>query len=698
MVNTRLTWVLRDQKIITEMQFGSIKNRSTLDPITILEHHIRTGFKKKIPTIAVFYDIEKAYDSTWKYPILEKLKDIGLKGQLPKFIQSFLSERKFKVKIDNSISEEQPQQNGIPQGSVLSCTLFHLAINNIVKDLSMFVKFSLYMDDFVVYYSAKALRVAARRVNMANKEIEKWEDTSGFKMSLDKTQVVIFYRDKRWIKGQDPNISLNNKTLPIVDRYKFLGVIFDSYMTWKYHITYTKTKCRKALNLLKKLSHTTWGADRKTLRTLYRATVLPILDYGSQVYGSATASILSRLNPIHNEGTRLISGAFRSSPISSIHVENGDPPLDLHRELIQMKSALRIKESDSPAKELFQVKDDYRGQAPFTIRAQRLLRKEGIELQPQEKTEETPPWLLKRVEICTGLWSLKKADNPHLLRTKALEHIANKGNKYNIYTDGSKNEQGAGFAVITPDSQVQHSLPKETSVYTTELLAIKYALDLAKNRDGRPTTIYSDSRSALEAIQDFYPKNQIVREIQKKIDKLIRQGQHITFCWIPAHVGVPGNEKADHAAKAAIQSTLAREGIPSKDLYPSLKKAIWRRWQNLWNIEPMANKLRNIKTEVKPWEQRAKDRETEVMMTRLRIGHTRLTHCHLMEKPNGEPSKCNNCQVDLTIRHIFEECPQTADARRTTIGMRPMEQVLGPEASIGKIKEFLKKIGVQDTI
>ena len=65
MVNLRLTWVLKDNNIITEMQFGSIKDRSTLDPITILEHHIRTGFKKKIPTVAVFYDIEKAYDSTW---------------------------------------------------------------------------------------------------------------------------------------------------------------------------------------------------------------------------------------------------------------------------------------------------------------------------------------------------------------------------------------------------------------------------------------------------------------------------------------------------------------------------------------------------------------------------------------------------------------------------------------------------------
>ena len=111
--------------------------------------------------------------------------------------------------------------------------------------------------------------------------------------------------------------------------------------------------------------------------------------------------MIARLDPIHNEGVRLISGAFRSSPIPSIHAENGDPPLDLHRDLIQMKSALRIKESDSPAKELFLVKDDYQDQVPFTIKAQRLLRQTGLEIRLQEKTEDTPPWLLKRVETCT---------------------------------------------------------------------------------------------------------------------------------------------------------------------------------------------------------------------------------------------------------------------------------------------------------
>ena len=91
--------------------------------------------------------------------------------------------------------------------------------------------------------------------------------------------------------------------------------------------------------------------------------------------------------------------------------------------------------------------------------------------------------------------------------------------------------------------------------------------------------------------------HEILKEIQKKTDKLIRRGKAVTFCWIPAHVGVPGNEKADKAAKEAINSNQARDRIPIKDYHPSLKKMIWKRWQNLWNISSIFSILRRPKGE-----------------------------------------------------------------------------------------------------
>ena len=124
---------------------------------------------------------------------------------------------------------------------------------------------------------------------------------------------------------------MRNHVIPISQTAKFLGLIFDTHFNWKAHIAYIKGKSKSALNLIKKLSHTTWGADRSTLMLLYKATVLPILDYGCQIYGSGTNSALKAFESVHNDGRIICTGVFWSSPSKSLQVESGEPPLLLHR-------------------------------------------------------------------------------------------------------------------------------------------------------------------------------------------------------------------------------------------------------------------------------------------------------------------------------------------------------------------------------
>ena len=95
-----------------------------------------------------------------------------------------------------------------------------------------------------------------------------------------------------------------------------------------------KAKCLKALNLLKVLSHTSWGADRTTLLHLYRSLIRSKLDYRPIVYGSARKSYLQMLDTVHNQGLRLALGTFRTSPVSSLNVEADEPSLWLRREKI----------------------------------------------------------------------------------------------------------------------------------------------------------------------------------------------------------------------------------------------------------------------------------------------------------------------------------------------------------------------------
>ena len=130
-------------------------------------------------------------------------------------------------------------------------------------------------------------------------------------------------------KCMNPVLKLDNDPIQFVKEAKFLGLIWDTKLTFEPHIKYLKARCQKSLNLLKVLSRTEWGADRTTLLKLYRSLVRSKLDYGCIVYGSASKTALAKLDPVHNQGLRLSLGAFRSSPVESLYVEAHEPPLEI---------------------------------------------------------------------------------------------------------------------------------------------------------------------------------------------------------------------------------------------------------------------------------------------------------------------------------------------------------------------------------
>ena len=121
MVNSRLTWYLERHMVITEYQSGFRRRRSTVDNLVTLETSIRDAFVGRKHLVSIFFDLENG--------ILLDLYKTGLCGRLPMFICDFLSDRYFKVHVGNTYSDPYSQEAGVPQGSILSVTLFSLQIN-----------------------------------------------------------------------------------------------------------------------------------------------------------------------------------------------------------------------------------------------------------------------------------------------------------------------------------------------------------------------------------------------------------------------------------------------------------------------------------------------------------------------------------------------------------------------------------------
>jgi Reverse transcriptase (RNA-dependent DNA polymerase) len=84
--------------------------------------------------------MKKAYDTTtWKYGILQDLQNAGLRGRFPTFVSNFLSNRKFNVGLGPYLSDTYKQEMSVPQGCIISVTLFVIKINNIVNSLRVSV-------------------------------------------------------------------------------------------------------------------------------------------------------------------------------------------------------------------------------------------------------------------------------------------------------------------------------------------------------------------------------------------------------------------------------------------------------------------------------------------------------------------------------------------------------------------------------
>ena len=635
MINNRLIWYLEHNNLLNEYQSGFRHGRSTADHLVRFETFIREAFVNRQHLVAVFFDLEKAYDTTWKYGIMQDLYEMGLRGRLPLFIKNFLSDRTFQVRLGTVLSSSHTQEMGVPQGSILSVTLFNIKINSITKCLGTNTDCSLYVDDFLICYRSSYMPTIERQLQGCINKLCTWSNKNGFKFSPAKTVCMHFCQKRS--QHADPILYLQHTQIPVVTQNKFLGVIFDNKLSFIPHLKHLKVKCQKALNVLKVVGHYNWGADRKTLLMLYRSIIRAKLDYGCIVYGSARFSYRKMLDTIQNQALRICLGAFRTSPANSLCVEANEPPLELRREQLSLMYALRLKcHSSNPAYQCvfvpnYEEKFKNRNTCvyPFGLRIKIYLEDMELDLDPllQQGQLEFPPWIHSPPLVDLTLSNNPKhTTSPEVFKQKYLELREKYIDHIPVFTDGSKMAKKVASAALVEGNALTRRLPDDSSIFSAELTAIIIALNFISQSQNNNYIIYSDSLSCLKALQTYSITNPLLQEIVYILSNLPEK--NIIFVWIPSHIGILGNEKVDKLAKSALDSTYIHSSIPGSDLKPSIRQYIKNKWQNLWTLTDN-NKLKEIKPIIGEHPMStSKQRQQEVILTRLRIGHTHFTHSY----------------------------------------------------------------------
>jgi len=196
-----------------------------------LESSVNTGKANRESTLAVFLDLEKAYDMVWKKGVIIKMQGMGLCGRVIRWVDDFLSNRYICVRVNGCLSGFKYVDNGVPQGSVISPTLFNIAVSDLPNKITK-VKITQSADDICIWKTNRNIKFLFKHVQSELYEIEKWCKQWGFRLSAPKSVGILF----TWKRNvPDVGLEIDGRGIGLKKSTKFLGLVFDSHLTWEAH-------------------------------------------------------------------------------------------------------------------------------------------------------------------------------------------------------------------------------------------------------------------------------------------------------------------------------------------------------------------------------------------------------------------------------------------------------------------------------
>ena len=163
------------------------------------------------------------------------------------------------------MSETRRIKNGTPQGSVLSPLLFLIMINDLLATTNG-VSMAIFADDTSMWKTGWRLDEVIRHVQINLDKVREWCNTWGFILSKEKIVPIILTQRN---PTSPTKLTIDKVKLEWKKEVKFLGLIFDSRLTWKNHIDYVTKRCTQRLNLMKCMSGQRYGANKQNLVHTY---------------------------------------------------------------------------------------------------------------------------------------------------------------------------------------------------------------------------------------------------------------------------------------------------------------------------------------------------------------------------------------------------------------------------------------------
>ena len=695
MVNGRLYWWLETSGHLNSSQAGFRAGYRTEDQLFKLSQKILDGFQKKHHTTAVFVDLKQAYDRVWRKGLLLKMKNAGIHGNLYKWMKAFLTDRTIQTKINNGISSKKVLEEGLPQGSPLSSTLFLVFINDLPDILK--IEKALYADDLAMWTTSKFSCLNRRRINQSLDLLGNYCDEWKLTVNTTKTVYTVFTLSPTVAK-EKPSIMIQGKQLNKEENPTYLGIKLDPRMTLNEHMKNVRTKANNRLKLVKRLASTSWGADKNTLRQLYLGYVRSSMDYSLALQSISSQSTQQSVDTIQNQALRFISGGLKSTPTAACEIHTNIEPMQIRREAAVIETIEKYKrqDKDNPnrtivdgkrpkqrikKKSILSVFEDLRTKYPLPDNREPI---SLFDCKYNFDTLRVTPKIKKQLPSDIGK---KEQSDPLELMNTALKAIDLYPDDWvHIYSDGSATNgtknAGYGARVEFPDRTYKElSGPCGTNCtnYEAEITAIEKSIKHVSNIfEEKPVVksnivIFTDALSVLQALENDTGKDKLILNLSQTIGNVISTHVvDITLQWIPGHTQIPGNDRADALAKLGAKNPQIQRNASMETVRKTIKQNKKRIWMNEWEASDKGRSIYQHMATPNPKDSiNQLQRNEQVTIFRLRSGHTPL-NAHLTRIGVKSSPGCPlcGCPNETTSHHLFE-CQALDDLRAEYFPPKP---------------------------
>ncbi|KAM7314374.1 hypothetical protein ISCGN_004158 [Ixodes scapularis] len=488
LVQGRLRWYLEERTCLPECMTGFRKGLAAQDSILDLTSDLEENKNRRRNTVAVFLDVERAYDGVPPSTILRRLTEIGLTGKIQVFLANFLTGRKIQIQAEGAASSPRLLHRGLPQGSVLSPILFNMVVAPLPHSLPstpLPVQVSIYADDICLWVTGIYTTQIHRSIQSAVQAVDTFLTKSGLSLSQDKTV---------WMPA-------GHERCPPHDGYHTSRIL--------YRLPYMFPSQTDMERLEQ--------GHRRGLRT---ALGIPNAAKNAVVLQEAGAEPLTvqararRLSQLARLSTtlpgRCFLQRFQARTKGSWH-DTVEDFLNIAGPLPTMTSEARV--------------------APWEVA------KVSIELRIKRL----------RAKKVGPINALREAVEKHIEeRYGGWLQIYTNGSVNKARTSST-----AAFYIPELALEWCGRLQAPTSSTTAELVAIDKALQAAAQLSPHRMVLLTDSRCALQKLANAECADPATIAARQTLSFLLTHGSTVCFQWIPGHTGIKGNERAGSLAGEA---------------------------------------------------------------------------------------------------------------------------------------------------